>query len=261
MKDFIGHQNGGACLPDDPDTGLEMKPLATRQGSCASTETYASSYTHPQTSPSTNDMTPDSIRHACTPSDSPLPSYTPPNSASGGDSYGEGEHNNFPSSTTSKQGSNLSVQIMDEALPRKCKKQQSNAPKSPIRTRLKDGPAANALRQMFRNRKQPKQGVVLGKPRSHLTDAENGAQSHSSSESVNSQGSVRTPSSGAASRFRKPALFGGRSHQSSPTTGKKLANYHLIANSQSGKERHTAFAVPYHFYLTIPIISLKQYCV
>lgn len=222
VRDFLGDQDD-RCPRDDARAALEMKSFA-RQGSSASSDTYASCYTHQQSSPSNCDMTPDSLRHNVyvnplepdIPVQIPGPIYlTGAGGGNGGNALG-GEQVASPSA----------------AFPSSQRSPPPPSPKprsSPKRSRSKDpakgGSGASTLRQIFKNRKQ--KSLTLGKPRARLNDSDSG-HSHSSSESINSQGSVK-----AVSRFRKP--FGGRLH-SSPSTGKKLANYHLIANSQSGKK-------------------------
>ncbi len=239
VKEFLG-EHGQKNLKGQK-SALELKELVFRQGSSASSDTYASCYTHLQSSPSNYDMTPDSIKHnvyvnPLDPSDTSPPLSPPPAydhvikalaSASPPPNANINSSTNLPS-----KGANEKVQSIDETKLDMCKRQSSDPkhpPSSPKRTHSQESqgiPGASALRQMFKNRKQLP--FKVGKPGVRLNDSgESGSQS--SSESINSQGSMKV-----AGHFRK-GPFGGRLGHSSPSTGKKLANYHLISNSQSGE--------------------------
>lgn len=203
-----------------------MKKLANRQGSSASSDTYHSCNTHLQSSPSNYDVTPDAPHQNvyAIPTDPQamqlgVPSgysYTPAFSFDNNNST-----NNLP--TTFSKNSNRNVHKPGVGSDgRSVSPKQHKSPA--LRTRLRDGPAASALRQLFKNKKQ--KSHVPPPPRLGETDKNH---SHSSNESMNSQGAVRPMGS---PRYRRAPF--GRGH-ASPGTRKKLANYHLIANSQSGK--------------------------
>ena len=235
--------------------------MICRQGSSASSDTYGSCLTHMQSSPSNYDITPDALQsnvylnpldisEASSPIGpssvvSPPPRYCDvmtddvtspplPNSSSasvgtpgtckggagggGGGSKGMNQVGHRPSGDHQLHHHHSSSAATAAKQP---------SPKHSEKTRHK---GATSLRQMFKNRKQ--KSLTLAKPRARFSADSDSARSHSSTDSVNSQGSVKT----ASSRFRK-APFGSSRHHSSPSTGKKLANYHLIANSQSGESK------------------------
>ena len=213
--------------------------MVCRQGSSASSDTYGSCLTHMQSSPSNYDMTPDALKSNVylNPVDTnegdsgPAPLVPPPhyNDVITGEFDRRNIHGSpplpnsgFAGQTAQGKQTNPVGDRYDEP-PVVGKAQPS--PKPPEKSRHSKG--ATSLRQMFKNRKQ--KPLTLAKPRARFSADSDSARSHSSTDSVNSQGSVKTSSA----RFRKTP-FGSR-HHSSPATGKKLANYHLIANSQSGK--------------------------
>ena len=257
---------------------IEVHPVGClRQGSSASSDTYASCFTHPQSSPSQCDMTPDSFRNVyVNPLDpdnegggggqSPAAQASPPlyEEIFQGDIVPAGSsphsaHAFFPpgspahgaSAAAAAKGPNQIVQILDDGITATWKKQPSpKAAGGKPRPGSRDNTTASALRKMFKNKKQKTPPFPLSKPRARFhTDAAStdSARSQSSSESVNSQGSAVAAIGGGVSgsggggrsaptvpgRFRKKPFA---RHSSSPNTGKKLANYHLIANSQSGKK-------------------------
>ena len=202
-----------------------MKKLAFRQGSSASSDTYLSCQTHLQSSPSNYDVTPELPRHHiyALPTNyagyqvaAPLGHSAPLYSCTF-DNNNPQDHI-LPCSTSKDSDKNVQNPNSQHPPKHKIPTISPKHPKSPLRTRLKDGPAASALRQLFKNKKQKTHPP--SSPR--LSHCER-SRSHSSTESVNSQGSVRQ-GSGPKTRKARP----------SPGTGKKLANYHLIANSQSG---------------------------
>ncbi len=239
---------------------IEVHPVGCpRQGSSASSDTYASCFTHPQSSPSQGDMmTPDSFRNVyVNPLDPDNEGGAPPAATSppvyeeifGGDivpSDGSAHSTQAffpppgsPARGASAKGPNQIVQILDDGITATWKRQPS--PKTAVqqqRTNSRDGSSttASTLRKLFKNKKQKTPPFPLSRPRPrfHTDTASTDSTrcSQSSSESVNSQGSSVGKPGTTTGRFRKKPFA---RPSSSPNTGKKLANYHLIANSQSGK--------------------------
>ncbi len=257
----LHHISSPASIPVPP--GGHVKHDCPRQGSSASSDTYASCFTHLQSSPSQCEtcemMTPDSFRNVyVNPLDpdneglSPAPSTSPPvyeeifqgdivSPTSQSAQYSHTQPQAFfppgsPSRSinSGKTGPNQIVQLHDDGMSASWKRQPSpKAIAKQQRSSSKDQSSASALRQMFKNKKQksPKESSFSGKPkpRFHTDTSTDSTWSQSSTESVHSQGSARPASGGIGGRFRKKPFA-----RQSPSTGKKLANYHLIANSQSG---------------------------
>ena len=234
--------------------GMELQSIGVhpvgcpRQGSSASSDTYASCFTHPQSSPSQCDMTPDSFRNVyVNPLDPDNEGPSPPTSSPPvyeeifqGDITSESPRSaqaffppGSPAHGAAAKGPNQIVQILDDGITTTWKRQPSPKVAVKQRTNSRDATAASALRKMFKNKKQKTPTFPISKPRArfHTDTSTDSARSQSSTESVNSQGSAVKTGSGVG-RFRKKPFA---RHSSSPSTGKKLANYHLIANSQSGK--------------------------
>ncbi|XP_064624592.1 potassium voltage-gated channel subfamily B member 2-like isoform X3 [Lineus longissimus] len=200
---------------------IEMENIG-RQGSTASTDTYASCYTHPpsQASPINPDkqnlyINPmdinsmdqlesyDKVLPLDTPSPGPCPSVVLPN--------GETE------------ASPQLVQKLDDGLTATWRLRHSH-PHPPLQTSasedcqsLRPNANGNKLQSSKRHKSLP-----VGR-RARFTDSDKSATS--STDSINSQGSSK-----AKGRFKKQ--FISKLHTPSPTTGKKLANYHLITSTR-----------------------------
>ena len=197
-KDYIMHHIGNQ---------MEMKTFG-RQGSTASSDTYASCYTHPpsQASPSNPDpFKPNLYVNPLDPSDSPLDT---PSSGS----YPIKElpdqcvHQKIDEGlTTTWQLAHppLKGVVSDDG-----RDYTSNYNTSPL-----DRPAYK------RHRSLP------GSRRARFTDSD--SQKSTSTDSINSQDSPR-----GKARFKKTAFIHHKLQNSSPSTGKKLANYQFIAQSR-----------------------------
>ena len=191
-----------------------------RHGSTASSDTYASCPTHPQSSPSPFDIGGDSGKHNVyvNPLDQALNTVhmeeSPPNG---------GKFTRPCRTAIGPLASDQIVQKLNDGLTATWHLAPPFFTPEGHRKRANSRGSESSpspLKQALRRNKS------LGiKPKARFTDGDS-MRSHSSSDSINSQGSVKSK----GLRF-KP--FAGRFHGSSPT-GQKLANYQLI-NANSGE--------------------------
>jgi hypothetical protein len=195
-----------------------------RQGSTASSDTYASCYTHPpsQASP----INPDQQSLYINPMDqgetydkvldTPSPGSCPPNALPNGE----------------KETSDQLVQKLDDGLTATWRLQHSHPqPHPPLQTSasedvqsLRPNANGNKLQSSKRHKSLP-----VGRRARFDSDSKS---TTSSTDSINSQGSCK-----AKGRFKKQ--FISKLHTPSSTTGKKLANYHLITSTRG--KHHLCF--------------------
>ncbi|XP_074641121.1 potassium voltage-gated channel subfamily B member 1-like [Tubulanus polymorphus] len=186
---------------------IEMRDLG-RQGSNASSDTYASCYTHPpsQASPSNPDPM---NRHNLyiNPLDQPVDPAPPYDSV----------YPDHPPPCKLSPCSDQFVQKLDEGLTATW--QLAHPPLSPTSA---DEDKSNTSGGEEKPLSKRTKSLPLGR-RARFTDSD--SQKSTSTDSINSQGSTRS-----RTRFRPPFIT--KLQSSSPATGKKLANYHLISNAR-----------------------------
>ena len=240
-------------LPDK--SCIEMKQLH-RQTSSTSTDTYASCTTHPQDSPSNlAQPTAESPKHnlyvnpldVSSPRLPNPPSHYPPYHGHFNDLHEYYNHQPPPPPQQQQETGfnrpsvqfcpNQVVQKLDSGLTTtwECESLLPNPPQSPD---------SSGGRQQLRTSMPPPKKSSFKRYKSlsvekHPRFADIISERNcSSTDNLHSQEFIKPKL-----KFRKAVSLANRLHASSPSTGRRLANYHLIANTKSGKIRRNLFNV------------------
>lgn len=256
---------------------IEMKTLP-RQESTASTDTYASCFTHPQSSPSITGRPNDAPNQAnicVNPLEEPsyqgqLPSYEAVMQC------------DFINSSANQENANMNYQKAPPLGSAVCQSFNGsvNRPSDQIVQKIEDGLTATWQRNVLvSSGTTPSSSVGDVRQQTRLGSHSGGAttmtktalkrykslsgekhprfadpqieRTYSSTDNLHRYSKPKL-------KFRKASSLSSRLH-ASPATGKKLANYHLIAHSKSGKSRPGKLKHDPHSDYDYKAVNVKTY--